>query len=231
MFRDITPQLFDKLLKSGVLTKGNHERCARIFYDVVKIIHYRQERLKKSQLKMTEIASALSLGNYYHSSMFRFNSEGPLACLFKECSEDRAIDYFEKSVMGNVTDSVGRKIEIEETGLSSIYKEHTAEGAHVKAPENYDEGRGKRLPWIHHVLRNTKAIYKLDEKVRNAVRTKYIYTAIASIPFNGAWVLNYCFIVVSENPHGGLRFVTSYPIKKHNQFLSRIEEGHPFSGG
>lgn len=84
-------------LESGVLEKGNQERCVRIFYDVAKIVHYRQERLNKPQLKMKEIASALILVEFFHSSTYRFEATGDLARNFGQCPEGQAVDYFEHS--------------------------------------------------------------------------------------------------------------------------------------
>lgn len=121
-------------MKSGVLKKGNHERCIRIFYDAAKIIYYRQERLGKSQLKPKEVSAALLLADFYHSSMFRFESSGPLACNFGECSEGKAVAYFGNSVMGTITDLLGREIQIEETGFCAPYTKNTRR-ASMKLPQ------------------------------------------------------------------------------------------------
>lgn len=114
---DLTSKKLFVLLESGVLEKGNLERCVRIFYDVAKVVHYRQIRLNKPQLKMKEIASALTLVEFYHSSTYRFEVGGELARNFGQCPEAQAVEYFEHSVMGVVADSFGRKVEIEESGL------------------------------------------------------------------------------------------------------------------
>jgi hypothetical protein len=214
------------LLESGVLEKGNHERCIRIFYDVAKIVHYRQERLNKPQLKMKEIASALTLVEFFHSLTYRFEASGELARNFGQCPEGQAVDYFEHSVMGVVTDSFGRKVAIEESGLKSIYKERFT-GKHLIAPENYEEVRGKRLPWIRPVIEKAKSVYRVDEIVHGKFRRTFLYTAISSIPVIPKPDVAYFMVVVSEDLNGNLRFVTAYHVPSHNRFLSRIEPGVP----
>ncbi len=153
-----------QLLNSGLMSKGNSDRCVRICYDAVKIIHLRERRLKKSQLKMQEIASALTLVHFHHTRAYRFNAVGQLAENFGECPEAKALEYYEKFAMGTVTDRFGRTIMIDEDGVRSLYKEPRS-GKHVVASENYEETRGKRLPWIRHVLENSLAVYgKTDRR-------------------------------------------------------------------
>lgn len=216
-------------LLSVALEKDNRERCIRVFYDAAKLIHYKQVRLNKPQLKMKEIAAALMLAEFYHSSTFRFQAVGELAKNFGQCPEDKAVAYFGNEVMGTVADAYGRKIRIEESGLRSLYKEKYS-GRHEIAPENYEEVRGKRLPWIRHVLQNAKSIFQVDETVFGKFRRTYLYGSIASIPLNPGMDDSYFMVVISEDPNGNLRFVTAYHIPSHNRFLSRIEPGIPFRG-
>jgi len=223
---ELTPQRLFALL-SGVLEKGNQERCIRIFYDVAKIVHYKQGRLNKPQLKMKEITSALLLVDFYHTSTLRFEATGELAGNFGEFPEGKAIEYFERSVMGKVTDAFGRTINIEDSGLRSIYKEKYT-GKHIIASENYEEVRGKRLPWIRHVIEKSKSVYQADEIVGGKFRRTLLYTAIASVPFKTSVDLAYFVVIVSQDANGNLRFVTAFPIQSHNRFLSRIEPCVPF---
>ncbi len=216
-------------LLSRALEKGNHERCVRIFYDVAKIVHYRQQRLNKPQLIMKEITSALVLADFYHTYTYRFEASGELASNFGHFSEERAVEYFEHFVLGSLTDCYGRMIRIEDSGLRSIYKEKYS-GKHILAPENYEAVRGKRLPWIRHVLKNSKSIYQVDELVGGKFRRTYLYTSIASVPVKGTIDLAYFIVIVSEDSNGNLWFVTAYHIQSHNRFLSRIEPTIPFTG-
>lgn len=231
MFKQITPKNFQRLMDSGVLKKGNYERCARVFYDAIKIVHYRQERLNKPQLKMTEISSALILADFYHSLMFRFVASGDLACNFGgPYSEDKAIAYFGNSVVGTIADVHGRKVEITDDGALSLYKEkHT--GKHRMAPENYEATRGKRLPWIRHVLTAAPSIFQAEGIYgRGGFQRRYLYTSIATIPLSDGAVNSYFVVVVAEKANGLLRFLTAYAVDRHNGFLKIIEESFPFKG-
>lgn len=230
MFFQITPEKLLGILKSGVLEKDNHEGCIRTFYDAAKIVYYRQERLKKRQLKTSEIASALGLVYFCHTFMYALESTGALASNFGgPFPEDLAVEYFKNSVVGTVNDSFGRLIRIEHPGLRSLYKEK-ATGDHVVAPENYEEGRGKRLPWIRHVIEKSRCVFRIDENVGGTFRRTYLYTATSSIPWKGQKLKAYFVVVVPEDRNKNLRFKTAYQVEKHNQFLSRIEPGVPFFG-
>jgi hypothetical protein len=227
VFEKLTAESFDGLLKSGVLKKDNHERCIRIFYDTTKVVHYRQDRQNKPRLKHNQISSALLLVDFYHSSMFRFTSSGALSCNFGDCPEGKALAYYGNSVVGAVADVHGRKIVIEDAGLRSLYKEKGT-GKHEIDSENYESIRGKRLPWIRHVLTNSRSIYQADAYPHGKLRRSYLYASLVSIPVSGGPANTYFIVVVFENPNGLLTFVTAYPIDRHNGFLKRIEECTPF---
>jgi hypothetical protein len=228
MFQNISAEHFETVLKSGALKKDNHERCIRIFYDATKIIYYRQERLNKSQLRMNQIASALLLVGFYHSSLFRFQVSGGLAANFRDCPEEKALEYFDKHVAGKVADVSGRIIEIEDTGAASLYKDRYT-GKHQVAAENYESIRGKRLPWIRHVLSGTRAIFQADEYIQGKFQRSYLYSSLASIPTQDGMKHSYFIVVVRERGNQVLRFVTAYPISSHNRFLKRMEECTPFA--
>ena len=216
-----------KLMEAGVLKPDNRERCIRVFYDAAKVIHYKQERLEKHQLKMNQISTALVLVNFYHSSLLSFSSTRELACNLGEFTEEMAVAYYRNSVMGVVTDYYGRKIEIDEGGLRSLYKERGT-GKHEIAPENYEFVRGKRLPWIRHVLTNTRSIYRVDTDIRGKIQRRYLYLALAKIPYHGGETEAYFVVVIIEKGNEVLRYLTAYPVNKHNQLLSRIEPCLPF---
>ena len=226
----LTPEKLFGLLKSGVLQKDNYDACIRVFYDTAKIVYYRQQRLGKAHLKMSQVASALILVHFYHCSMYAFEATGNLASNFGVFPENLAVEYFKNSVAGKVTDSFGRSIAIESAGLRSLYKE-IGTGKHIVAPQNYEEVRGKRLPWIRHVLEKSRSVFRVDENVGGVFRRTFLYTAIASIPLKGqAPQKAYFVVVVSEDANRNLRFVTAYQVERHNQFLSRIEPGIPYLG-
>ena len=176
---------------------------------------------------MKEIAGALILAETLHSNAFRFDACGQLAENFGKCPQDRALDYFEKKVIGDVMDCCGRKIKIDEGAMKSLYKEKCT-GRHVVADENYEEVRGKRLPWIRHILSHSRAIFEKEETVHGAFRRTFIYTAIVSIPLAPKPQISYYVVVVSEGGNKELKMVTAYGMFEWNKFLKVIASGRPW---
>ena len=228
MFRQPTHSDLNKLIESGVLEKQNQDRCIHAFYDAAKIIHFRQQRVEKPQLKAAQIASALVLVHFCHWSLFKFDVVEQLACNFIDCPEARAVEYFSQSVLGSVTDVRGRMITIDSGGVKSLYKDR--EGRHQRAPENYLPMRGKRLPWIRHVLENASSIFKIDETIRGKFQRSYIYAGLATIPLAAGAARNYFLVVVREDSNGARRFLTAFEVGSHNAFLKKVEESVPFVG-
>jgi len=216
-------QLQTLLLKSSLLSKKNRERCARVFYDAIKIVFVRQEKLKKPELKPKEISSAMVLADTLHTQAFRFTATGELAENFGgDFSEEQAWDYFDKKVHGEVRDIYGRKITIDNDVIKSLYKD-PATGAHEVLTENYEQGRGKRLPWVRHTLKNSPAIYMSEELIGGMFRRTFLYTAIATIPLKEQKSeIQYYVIPVREDKNKNLRMITAYSMSKRNRFLAII---------
>lgn len=211
-----------------LLTSRNKERLARVFYDATKLVYMRQKRLNKPQLKMKEVSSALVLAETLHSQAFQLNATEELAENFGgEFSEDKALEYFGKKVQGEVQDIYGRKIVIDEDAMRSLYKD-PATGKHVVSSENYEQVRGKRLPWICYTLENSAAIYVVEETVSGAFRRTFLYTAIATIPLVPKPQTSYYVIPVREDKNKNLRMVTAYSMFTRNKFLAVIALSKPY---
>jgi hypothetical protein len=215
------------LMGSGLLSSKNAERVARVFYDAAKIVYERQKRLNKPQLKMKEVSSALVLAESLHSQAFNFEAVGVLAENFGTFNEASALEYYEKKVMGSVQDKYGRSIVLDEDGMKSLYKDPIS-GKHDVSPENYEESRGKRLPWIRHTIQNSGAIYLSEETVAGAFRRTYLYTAIVSIPIQPKPQVSYYVVVVREGKNSTLRLVTAYSMLKRNRFLAILSLTRPY---
>ena len=213
-------------LITKILTPHNAERLIRVFYDAAKIVCRRQDRLKKPQLKMKEISSALLLADSINSNLFHFEAVGPLAECFGKFDEAAAWKYYEERVVGEVIDKSGRKITIDEYGTRSLYKDAQT-GKHVIAPENYEEGRGKRLPWIRHALQNCESVYVSEEKVEGAFRRSFLYASVVSIPVAPRAQISYYVVVVREGKNKELNFLTAYSMFERNRFLKVIENSRP----
>lgn len=214
-------------MESGVISPKNTERISRVFYDAAKIVHERQKQLHKPQLKMKEISSALVLAESLHSRAFHFEATDKLAECFGQFDEDKALEYYEKHVMGEITDRHGRTIKIDEDGIKSLYKE-PGSGKHIVATENYEAVRGKRLPWIRYTLENSNAIYVNEETVHQVFRRSFLYTAIVSIPLDPKPQTSYYVAVVREEKNEALGFVTAYSMFKLNSFLGVLALSRPF---
>jgi hypothetical protein len=217
----------NELLSDPRLTRPNAERTARIFYDAAKIILCRQKELNKPSLKMKEISAALVLVESFHSSAFRFDAIGELAENFGHCPLDKALDYYEKRVMGEEIDHYGRKIRLDEDGIRSLYKDKVT-GKHVVSDENYEEVRGKRLPWIRHVLKNSRGVFEKEETIHGQFRRIFLYTAVVSIPLDPKPQVSYYVVVVHEGGNKELKLVTAYSMFNINRFLKVIAVARPW---
>jgi hypothetical protein len=220
-------RLIEVISDHKLLTKQNAERVCRVFYDAAKVVYYRQNLWQKTQLKMKEIAGALVLVESFHSNAYRFDAIGELAGLFGQCPEAKALDYYEHHVMGEIEDACGRKIKIDEDGIRSLYKEKYT-GRHIEESQNYEEVRGKRLPWIRHVLKNSKGIFEKEEKVFGSFRRTFLYTAVVSIPIEPKPQVSYYVVIVREIGNKELKLVTAYNINILNRLLKAIATAHPW---
>jgi hypothetical protein len=172
------------------------------------------------------MSAIIVLAETLQSSPFRFIAEGVLAELFgKNCDEDTAVSYFAEKVMGSVTDKYGRKIEIGDDGLRSLYKDPET-GCHDMSSENYEEVRGKRLPWIRHTIQNSPAVYVVEELVgKSGVRRTFLYTATVTINHHGGEQASYYLVVVREGGNGLLRLITAYSMLERKGLLHAIAMG------
>ncbi len=219
-------KLILKLQRPDMLSAKNADRLVRVFYDATKIIYERQKRLKKPELKMKEIASALLIAEKVNSSQFHFLATGTLAECFGSLDEAAALDYYQNKVMGEVTDKLGRKITIDEDGMLSLYKDPET-GKHLDKSENYEEMRGKRLPWIRHTLINSESVYISETTVHGKFQRRLLYTAVASVPATND--PQYYLVVVREGQNGNnitYTFLTAYTMLKRNRFLQILEKCH-----
>ena len=211
------------LLTSSLFSRQNAEKVARVCYDASRLVYERQKRSGKSILKTKEVSNALLLAETLHASAFRFVALGPLIQLFgHDCSEQTAVQYFGERVMGEVVDKYGRKVIIDEDGMKSLYKDSTS-GGHVVAPENYEEVRGKRLPWIRHTIENSDAVYVEEELIgRVGIRRKYFYTAIVTFLHKQKEFTSYYVVLVRKGKNQALKMVTAFSMFERDGFLHTI---------
>jgi len=217
-------KLILKLQQPDLLSGKNADRLVQVFYDATKIVYERQKRLKKPELKMKEIASALLIAERVNSNQFHFAATDALAECFGSIDEDTALDYYQNKVMGEVIDKFGRKITIDEDGMLSLYKDRET-GKHISKSENYEEVRGKRLPWIRHTLMNSESVYISEETIAGAFRRSFLYTAVVSVPMTTD--PQYYVVVVRQSKSTDdftYTFLTAYTMLKRNRFLQILEK-------
>lgn len=215
-------KLILKLQQPGMLSAKNADRLVRVFYDATKIVYERQKRLQKPQLKMKEVSSALMIADRVNSNQFHFEAAGTLAECFGSMDEGSALNYYQSRVMGAVTDKSGRRITIDENGMLSLYKDPET-GKHIANSQNYEEVRGKRLPWIRHTLVNSESIYVSEETIEGSFRRSFLYTAVVSVP-NTTDPQYYVVVVRQGKNSDDYTFLTAYTMLKRNRFLQIIEK-------
>lgn len=215
-------KLISKLQQPDMLSGKNADRLVRVFYDATKIVYERQKRLGKPELKLKEIASALLIAERINSNQFHFQASGVLAECFGSIDEGAALGYYQNKVIGEVVDKYERKIIIDEDGMRSLYKEKGT-GRHVVESENYEEMRGKRLPWIRYTLANSESVYTSEEFIEGSFRRSFLYTAIVSVPMTTD--AQYYVVVTRQGKSSDdYRFLTAYTMLKRNDFLKRLEK-------
>jgi len=215
-------KLILKLQQPDMLSGKNADRLVRVFYDATKIVYERQKRLGKPELKMKDVASALLIAERINSIQFHFEASGVLAECFGSIDEAAALDFYQNKVIGEVVDKYQRKIAIDEDGMRSLYKEKGT-GKHVVASENYEEVRGKRLPWIRYTLTNSESVYISEEIIEGSFRRSFLYTAVVSVPMTTD--PQYYVVVVRQGKSSDdYRFLTAYTMLKRNDFLKRLEK-------
>jgi hypothetical protein len=105
----------------------------------------------------------------------------------------------------------------------SLYKDPES-GRHKMSKENYEEVRGKRLPWVRYTIENSDAVYIEEELIgRSGVRRKFFYTAIVTYRHKGEEHTSYYVVLAREDGKSGIiRMVTAFPMFERDGFLHAI---------
>jgi hypothetical protein len=206
------------------LSPDNAVMALKSFTQITQLLVHRQRRLGKTVLKRKMVMQAWELLSHHHEKCFGFKCEGPLAEKLGNISEDEAVSFYGTQVVGTVQDVLGQKISIGDGALVHMYKD--AEENHTMESQYFQPTRGKRLPWIRHVLTRTESIY-LTEPLPNGER-RLIYTARAIIPHSGGETVTYFVVIVRRDRNGNLHFLTAYPVFEEVEFLKVIEKTDPY---
>ena len=208
------------------LSPDNAVMALTTFKQLTQILVYRQKRLGKTVLKRNMVKQAWELLAHYHDKCFRFKCEGDLAVNLNEIPEAEAVSYYGTKVVGLVNDVLGQRITIGDVALVHLYKD--GDGNHTMRSEFYQPTRGKRLPWIRHVLTNSNSIYRTLESMPSGER-RLIYGARVIIPLKDSKEgVEYFVVIVRRDKNGNLHFLTAYPVFEERGFLEVIESTEPY---
>ncbi|MDE2223483.1 MAG: hypothetical protein KGK03_10495, partial [Candidatus Omnitrophica bacterium] len=203
-----------------LLSKVNRATLIDIYYDAAKLIYYKQTHSKKPQLKPKEIARCLNVVFYHQRHGQPVEVTGELLENFGgDFSEERALKYYQERVIGSVQDQLGQTVTIDEAGMDFLYENHE-----IKS-ENYRQTRGKRLPWIQYVLRNTKEIYTKQE----GNSYLYIYVTKFLLPLKTHTAVTWFLVFTKKRKDidKSLALLTAIPVDRYNGFLSKLESMTP----
>lgn len=205
------------------------EEVYEIFIQASIIIVAKYKRMDKSILNRPEISNALKLAHYLQTNLssFSVNQDNLDYFMGTEPSEGEAVEYYNKNVTGEVRDMHGTEVIIDATGLYFLYKSKDSDVPHKQAsgePDTYQMHRGKRLPWIRHVIQHTDCIL-VGRWQGKAYR---IYAACIVTPYEGGMAEDHFFIVTRKGKGEPFRFVTAYHIRDYKEFLKQIERYKPY---
>lgn len=231
--QDIIDSLFSLALKVLFL---KYKRKVRE-YEETLLIRKKKHRKRKYHsgplfLKEKDTSNSISLVDFHlnNCSEIDVSSSQDLMANFGNFPLQDAIKYYEEFLMkdNNVKDIMGRRLIFNEDGKRFLYKEHTEEGKHIVAPENYVEARGKRLCWIKPLFNRTREIYRQTESFWEA----FLYVGIFKVKIDSNTVFEriepqYFLIITRRKSRQPLEFVTAYYMTSQLDLFKHLEQTRP----
>ena len=145
-------------------------------------------------------------------------------------AEADALEYWDKKIPKEINDRFGRLIKLGDAVFDSLFKDPDT-GKKVKEPENFNESRAKRLPWIAYTLKNTDQVYELSEKDW----ITYFYTLSFVVKYKDKItgepktnIDNY-LIVTKKKAGTPIQFVTAYNPDTRLELLKKICKARPYN--
>ena len=188
-------------------------------------------KLGKQDIKHLHILQG-KIDQYLQETLIDMNGKSPLKECFSKSSEDDALDYFDKNLSKKeISDTYGEKIFISPESYPFMYKED-ATGKHIFDSKNYEEERGKRLPYIPMVICSSKCIFErpyrydktgciFDRMYLHSFREKYSGTD-ENIVFMAVIVLR------DRKKNKPTTFKTAFPIVGDMDLCRRLSGGYSF---
>jgi hypothetical protein len=234
-----TPEQIKKKIEKvvSVLDFETFKNITRIYYEALQLSYIKLKRkshlskkfrFKNVTLGRSEMTSIIKLLDYFHRNdcCTPIKQYSPLAeCYHSSISEDEALRYCDKFVVGIAKDKFGNEIKFTKDFFLSLYK---SEGcSHIEAAqeeENFNTTRAKRLPLVRYTIENTTNIFqRIDE--RENLERMYVHRYI------DFYNHTYFSVVIAEknkkdkaNP---FLAKTAFPIFDHLPLLRRLEKYEP----
>lgn len=238
LFSERTQELVDKIFSLALQVLFLKYRRRRKEYETTLEIRKRKGKKKKLisnplLLKEKDISNAISLVDFHLKTEEErsVNANQDLTRLFGTVNVETALKFYDEYLKkGSIKDVMGREVVFDDNGKLFLYKEHTEEGKHIAAPENYVEARGKRLSWIKPVLSSTRQIYKEVESYWET----FLYVGIFSIKIGEGTSMesiqkNHFLVVTRKEKGKPLRFVTAYYMESQLELFRHLEKTIPLS--
>jgi hypothetical protein len=203
-----------------VATLTRESQAARgLLEEVMQLVEYKLEKLSPRELNTDALTALIKTLLFHHRNGYTFACEGDLAQFLGGICEKTAEDYFRKSVVGAVFDKLGQRINIWKKALRHLYKDRV--GGHTVAPEYFQSSRGKRLPWIRHVLINSTEVYEEPGRGRHG-KPNLVYVGQTVLGADRPKYSQYFLVFVESNRSQKLGFLTAFHVYDRKDFLKSL---------
>lgn len=145
-------------------------------------------------------------------------SQNHLNECFFNYHEAEVLTYFEHNLEKQCfKDSFGISIQIPENSYAFMYKDKS--GKHNVAPQNYIQERGQRLPYIRHVITQSKCLF---ERPWEANRNKFFDRMYLHSFLENNEKIYFCVITLRKHNAPCGIFKTAFPFIEENNLARRI---------
>jgi hypothetical protein len=190
--------------------------------ELLYLIERRKKLEQRPELRSKTLTHLvrLLLFNYQHS--YFFPCEGDLEeCLREDITEKEACDYYHERVVGSVQDKFGQRVFFWKYALNHLYKDRADK--HSVAPEYFQQSRAHRLPWIRHVVTNSKEVYR-EARSRHGV-PNLVYVGHTVLGMNADKYPQDFFVIVQFNRSRQASFLTAFHAENdRKEFLRHLAD-------
>lgn len=212
-------------IRDTAVLARQEEEAKELLGDLVFLIDFKKNLRKTPELSKDIITGLIKTLIYHKSKSYSFECEGPLAQFIGGIGEAQAKEYFGSEVVGRVSDKFGQTINIWKKALHHLYKDHA--GGHTIAPDYYQEARGKRLPWIRHVLENSSEVYAEPKTGRHGL-PNLVYQGTTFLGSPAPKYHQIFLVIVEFDRSKRLSFLTAFHIQDRQRLLKLLASWTPW---